>query len=518
MHRRQVLKAIAGTSMLAGVPGLSSRLAFATQWDGFDGLVESARALSLEEPRAAERIDGAFWRDLGYDGLRRIRFRPEAAIPLGQSRFDLQLFHLGHFFLEPVDLNIVRNGVAEPIAFDTARFTYDGLDIPVDTPMPTGHAGFRVHFPLNRTDVRDEFAVFLGASYFRLIGSGQVYGVSGRGLTVDTGVPSGEEFPRFSAFWIEVPEEPGSRSLRIWALLEGDAVTGAYQFDLVPGDGTQCQVTAALFPRRRAKFGFAPMTSMFRDGELLPRRFDDFRPEVHDSDGLSMHNRNDHWIWRPLSNRRRLQITTLYDPAPFGFGLIQRDRDFDHYQDLEANYERRPDLWADLETGFVDGGVELVEIPTVSEVNDNIVAHFVPRNQPPPGERFDLAYRLHTKVTSPDRDAVARVYSSRAGTGVRPGLEERRAEASHRLFVIDFVGGDLMADDDVEAVVDIPRGTVTNVTATQNEPIGGWRAFFDFTPEDDNPVEMRLHLRRDGAVVSEYWSYLWIPSNGGNTQ
>ncbi|MEQ9812782.1 MAG: glucan biosynthesis protein G [Azospirillaceae bacterium] len=511
MRRRQVLQAIAGGTVI-GLPGAwRGSAAQPTPWGGFEALSEQARALSMEEPRMPERVVADFWRELDYDALRQIRYRPDRAIPLGGSRFSLQLFHPGHFFLEPVQLGLVRNDMVEPLDFDPGRFDYGTLDIPESVVPPQGHAGFRVHFPINRPDVSDEFAVFLGASYFRLIGAGQRYGISARGITVDTGLPSGEEFPRFSAFWIEAPDGE-TRSLTVWALLEGPSVTGAYQFVLTPGDGTACEVMAAVFPRRGAKFGFAPMTSMFRHGELATRQFDDFRPEVHDSDGLSMLNGNGDWIWRPLSNRRQLQITSLIDPAPAGFGLLQRDRDFDHYLDLEARYELRPDLWADLGHGFGEGSVELVEIPTISEINDNIVAHFVPASQPVAGRRLDLAYRLDTTF-HPARDGeIARVRSSRAGAGIRPGQEELRAEAAHRTFVIDFTGGAFPADAGVDAVVEVSRGTLDNVTATPNAPIGGWRAFFDFTPEDDQPVEMRCHLVHAGTIVSEIWSYLWIPA------
>jgi len=510
MRRRQVLQGIAGSTLITGLGGWRHGIGQPLSWGGFEALARQARDLSLDVPRTPGPIADTFWRDLGYDGLRQIRFRPDRAIGLGGSRFSLQLFHLGHFFVEPVQIGLVRDGVVEPIGFDPGRFDYGALDLPEDVTMPDGHAGFRVHFPINRAGVDDEFAVFLGASYFRLIGAGQRYGLSARGLAVDTGLPSGEEFPRFSAFWIEVPAAD-TPSLRLWAQLESPATTGAFQFVLTPGDGTECQVNAALFPRRQAKFGYAPMTSMFRHGELATRRFDDFRPEVHDSDGLAMLNHNGDWLWRPLSNRRDLQITALLDAAPGGFGLLQRDRDFDHYQDLEARYELRPDLWADLESGFGEGGVELVEIPTVSEINDNIVACFVPGRQPLAGERVDLAYRLHTSFVRLQAGSVARVRSSRSGTGIRPGQEDRREEAAHRLFVIDFAGGDLPADAEVEVVVEVSAGTLTNVTATPNEPIGGWRAFFDFTPDDEQPVEMRCHLVHDGAIASEIWTYLWIP-------
>ena len=69
------------------------------------------------------------------------------------------------------------------------------------------------------------------------------------------------------------------------------------------------------------------MTSMFFFGPNDRKDVDDFRPAVHDSDGLAIYNGQDEELWRPLSNPRDLQISTFADLNPRGFGLMQREKE-----------------------------------------------------------------------------------------------------------------------------------------------------------------------------------------------
>ena len=322
--------------------------------------------------------------ELDYDTHRAIRFRPDAALWSSEGRFQIQLFHPGSLFRKPVRVHVVDDSV-RALPFDPDLFRYEGPAAGVrDRVAPVadrlGYAGFRVHFPLNDADRMDEVAVFQGASYFRLVGPGQVYGLSGRGLAIDVASDRPEEFPDFTEFWLVRPA-PDADTLIVHALLESPTVTGAYRFALVPGDRTELVVDARLFARTDVvKLGVAPLSSMFLYDANLAGAFDDFRPEVHDSDGLLMHTRSEEWIWRPLGNRRGLRVTSLRDVDPLGFGLAQRARDFDAYLDLEARYHLRPSAWVRVDSAdrWGPGGVELLEIPTDTEFNDNIAAYWVP--------------------------------------------------------------------------------------------------------------------------------------------
>ena len=301
---------------------------------------------------------------------------------------------------------MVSGGQPAPVPYQPGMFDYGANNFGDKLPDDLGFAGFRIHYPLNRPDYFDELAVYLGASYFRILGRNQIYGASARGLAVDTAATSGEDFPRFREFWIEEPGADATR-LTIYALLDSRSATGAYRFVLTPGTDTQAEVTASVYPRRDiGKLGMAPLTSMFFFGENRGRGFDDFRPEVHDSDGLQMETGQGEWIWRPLLNPKDLRVSSFTDENPRRFGLIQRDRDFLHYQDLESSYHRRPSYWVEPVGDWGKGRVELVEIPTDEEINDNIVAYWVPERAVRGGEGLDFSYRLRSVLDSPETSAA----------------------------------------------------------------------------------------------------------------
>ena len=284
---------------------------------------------------------------LDYEQYRSIRFRPQAALWRDETPFEVQFFHPGFLYTTPVRLHVVDNQAITPLPFDRRLFRYDGPAAPVaEVVSPDlGYAGFRIHYPLNDAAIRDEVMVFLGASYFRLLGRGHVYGLSSRGLAIDVALDRGEEFPAFKEFWLVRPE-PDAATLTLYALLDSPSVTGAYRFDLAPGVPTTLGVDARLYARHDVdKLGVAPMSSMFLYDQNQRPRFDDFRPQVHDSDGLLVRTADDEWIWRPLNNTPGVSVTAVHDDTPRGFGLVQRDREFGNYLDLEANYHRRPSEW-----------------------------------------------------------------------------------------------------------------------------------------------------------------------------
>ena len=511
IRRRTLLASATAAGSVLGL-GLKSATAQDVGEFSFQSVIAEAEARASMNYIERRPPVGPFWRNLTYDQYRAIRFRPDEALWRDDRRFSLQFFHAGLFFDYPVAINLVEDGRSTPLPFEADRFEYDGLEVPESAGDPGGYAGFRVHFPINRPDWADEFAVFLGASYFRLIGRDQAYGLSARGLAVDTAEPTAEEFPAFTDFWIEVPAADANE-LTVMALLDSPSIAGAYRFKLRPGEQTVTDVDVALFARRQAKFGIAPLTSMFMKGEMSEDRFDDFRPKIHDSDGLSVLTSSGEWLWRPLTNRRVLQTTSFLDANVRGFGLFQRDREFASYQDLEARYDRRPSLWVEPLAPFGPGRVELVEIPTDREINDNIVAYWVPEAPLGAGDRLDLSYRLSAIGDDNPIPPIGRTVGNRVGTDRRPGIEEEIPPGG-RLFVIDFAGGELAgfeAGAPVEPMVEASTGSLANVVAVRNDPVRGWRVFFDLLPDGDLPCELRCSLWLEGRPITETWSLLWLP-------
>jgi glucans biosynthesis protein len=333
-----------------------------------------------------------------------------------------------------------------------------------------------------------------------------VYGLSARGVAIDTAVPTGEEFPFFRDFFIERPR-PGATQIMVHALLDSRSMTGVFSFAIMPGKSTMMDVSAALFPRRKVeRLGLAPLTSMFLHGNTTPAR-EDFRPSVHDSDGLAVWGSSGEWLWRPLANPKRLQLSLFTEQNLRGFGLLQRSRDFRDYQDLEAHYERRPSVWVEPVGGFGAGAVWLVEIPTEAEIHDNVVAFWMPAKPPEPGQRLDLAYRLHWGEP-PHRPPVATVVATRLGRG---GFAGRPADGL-RKFVIDFRGGalDKIAEaKQIEPVITVSEGKTANVEVQRLPGPAGWRLYFDFRPEGSRPQELRAFLKHGAEALTEIWSFQW---------
>ncbi|HEX4024057.1 MAG TPA: glucan biosynthesis protein [Steroidobacteraceae bacterium] len=448
---------------------------------------------------------------LTYDQYTGIRFRPERALWRNQSLFEVQFFHRGFTYTRRVNITEVEpDGMLQPVQYDPSDFDFGRTVPPNNLPPDLGFAGFRVHYPLQRPDYKDELIVFLGASYFRVLGRNQSYGASARGLAVNVATPQGEEFPYFSDFWLVRPP-PDQRTLTIYALLDSPSLTGAYRFEVRPGATSNVEVTATLYARNSvAKLGIAPLTSMFLHGEndAGVRHFDDFRPEVHDSDGLLEQTGDGEWLWRPLVNPRALRISTFSDEHPRGFGLSQRDRDFDHYQDEDAHYQRRPSYWVAPLGDWGKGQVELVEIPTDEEIHDNILAYWVPAAHLTPHQPFSFSYLLSAYSTSPLWPPGGRAIATRtASASHKPGDNSRR-------FLIDFSGGDLSgldASQPVAAQVSVRNGTVSDVHVQRLVENGDWRVSFQLSPKDTQSVDLRCYLTLYGEALTETWTYLWTP-------
>lgn len=453
---------------------------------------------------------------LGYDQYRDIRFRRTSALWYDHAMFEVQFFHRGFTFDRRVNIYELVGNQVRAVPYNPAMFEFGKLVPPVKLPAELGFAGFRIHYPLNTPAYKDEVLVFLGASYFRVLGRNQRYGLSARGLAINTATEGGEEFPYFTDFWLVRPD-PEQRSLIIFALLDSPSVTGAYQFELRPGSSTQVQVTGELYPRRAIeKLGIGALTSMYLYGEnYTGRHFDDFRPEVHDSDGLQTQTGTGEWAWRPLVNPHTLRVNRFMDEHPRGFGLVQRDRDPTHYQDAESYFHLRPSYWIEPLGDWGKGGVELVEIPTDEEIHDNIVAYWVPEAQVQPKKPIPFSYLLYAYSRSSQWPPGARVIATRTG-GILAGPNGQATQGVRRM-VIDFAGGDLddlYAAQPVQAQISSNGGEVEDVTVQRLPQSATWRVAFKLKPNSQSPVDLRCYLTLYGEALSETWTYLWKPSGG----
>jgi periplasmic glucans biosynthesis protein len=336
-------------------------------------------------------------------------------------------------------------------------------------------------------------------------------------LAVDTAFPRPEEFPRFTSFWFERPAK-GQGSMTLHALMDSPSIAGALRFQIAPGGTQIMDIDCALYPRKPIeRLGVAPLTSMFFYAKNDRRAVNDWRPEIHDSDGLSMWTGAGEWIWRPLTNPAQNHLNSFFDENPRGFGLLQRDRNWDHYQDDGVYYDRRPSLWVEPKSGshggWGKGAVQLFEIPTADETFDNIVAFWNPAEKTKAGQEMLFSYRLYWGTRMPYASPLAQTIATRTGIGGTVG-QRRQYYAWH--FAVDFGGGELGAlarDANVEAVISTSKGTTEHVTAHYIEEIRGYRALFDVRPpEDSNDViDLRLYLRIDGRPLTETWIYQWMP-------
>jgi len=479
---------------------------------GFEDVWQRAQELA-RSPYQPDRPElPQVFKDMQYDQYRDIRFRPEKNLwTLESLPFQLQFFSRGFLYADRVTINVVDNIGPRMVPFSGDLFDFGKNQVPPRLPQNMGFAGFRVLYPLHTDERLDEIAVFLGASYFRAIGQHQNYGVSARGLAIDTGLEKPEEFPVFREFWIRKPGR-GDTAITLFALLDSPRTTGAYRFVIQPALQTTVDVKARVLMREAVeKLGIAPLTSMFYHGEVTERYMDDFRPEVHDSDGLVIESGRGERIWRPAVNPVRLQITPFEVENPRGFGLMQRDRDYDHYQDTEAVYHSRPSVWVETKGEWGRGHVELVEIPSPSERNDNLVAYWTPAVSPEAGQSLDFEYRMHFGLNPEARLLGGRALATRIGAG---GTDV--PDHSRRKFVIDFTGQSLKRlnpdAENIEPVCNTSTGEIAQAVAHHNRFTGGWRLFFELLPEEGQSTDLRCFLRRGQDVLTETWVFTWVPN------
>ncbi len=462
-------------------------------------VVAKARTLAQTPYKEPESMAPESAAALNYDQYHRIEFKRGAAdwAQAPEKRFRIHYDPQGYLFDAPIKVNLVRAGDAEPRPFRAGDFNFFDLPLSPEDIEALQFAGFHLTTPLNEGGKFDDVINFRGASFFRVLAAGTDYGASARGLAVKTASQTGEEFPAFREFWIE---DPGAGdALVIHALLDSPSVSGAYTFTVTPGAQTIVDVKATLFPRTEIdNVGVAPVTSMF---DLAPhdphpeRR--DVRPRVHDSEGLLVRLRSGEWAWRPLINPKKLEISVFAEKTPYGFGLMQRERDPAAYQDLEARYQRRPSVWIEPEGDWGAGKLTLIEIPTENEFNDNIVLYWRPDKVWKAGEEIDLAYRM-VWGRAPKISTAASVVQSRVGRSLQSGRP---------FFVIDYDVAGIGGLDGIEPSVSAGNGAVREVHLMRNPITGGARLTFELDPEGAPYSELRANLLRAGEPVSETWLY-----------
>jgi periplasmic glucans biosynthesis protein len=503
--RRDALAGLAALGFLPALPALATPRLGRAEAFSWEGLKQQAMALSERPFVPLRRVEAAAAVD--YDALNAIRYRDSAALWPDRPGQSVRLFPLGKYAREPVAIHLVESGRARSLSYSP-----DLYDMPQDSPARAltaengGFAGFRVMNPGNVGD----WLAFQGASYFRTAGPLHQYGLSARGLAIDTGLSTPEEFPMFRAFWLE----PGEDAFTVYALLDGPRVAGAYRFvnRVIENEIVQ-EVTLSV--RLRAdveRLGFAPMTSMYWYGETEPGPRRDWRPEIHDSDGLLIANGAGERLWRPLVNPPRTALNAFLDKNPRGFGLMQRDRNYDNYEDDGVFYHKRPSLWAEPIGDWGEGTVDLVEIPTRGETDDNIAAFWQPKAPARAGMRYDLAYRLRWLGGEPDASPLARVIGTYRGLGGRPG---HPAQEDVLKLVVDFEGESLKgrAREEVTAQVDTNGEILMQAAYPVAERSNRWRLMIDVAPRMGVVTDLRGALVCCGAQLTETWLYQ-VPTIG----
>ncbi|GGF30874.1 glucan biosynthesis protein D [Aliidongia dinghuensis] len=523
IDRRSVLKAIAASTAAGLVAGGGSR-ALAAEDNlklgnpaafSFDSLKDTARRMVGEPYAGPARPAPDVLKKIDYDAWGKIHFNTDHAL-MADERFPVTFFHLGMFFQKAIEMHVVEGGEAREIIYDQSYFDMPADSVAHQLPKGAGFAGFRIQEPRDgKLDWRkNDWVAFLGASYFRAIGELYQYGLSARGLALDTAVAGKpEEFPDFTKIYIQKPETDDA--VTVYALLDGPSVVGAYKFVMARGKGVVMDIEQALFLRQAvSRFGLAPLTSMYWFSETEKQTAVDWRPEIHDSDGLAMWTGWGEHLWRPLNNPPHSMASAFSDENPKGFGLLQRDRMFDHYQD-GVHYEKRPSLWVEPRGQWGKGAVQLIELPTDDEIHDNVVAMWVPEKQPAPGTEFNLAYKLHWLADEPYPTDLARVVATRLGNGGQPGQPRPK---NVRKFVVEFLGGplaNLPFGATPEMTLQTARGHVTDyklVEAVPDGVPGHWRAQFDLAGvEGKDPVELRLQLTVNGKIATETWLFQYHP-------
>ncbi|MFL9927126.1 glucan biosynthesis protein G [Herbaspirillum lusitanum] len=435
-----------------------------------------------------------------------------------KTPFKLGFYHQGMQFNTPVQINEIVGPAVDQIKYGPDRFDFGDLSFDRSVTSTLGYAGFRVLYPINKPGKDDEIMSLLGASYFRVIGKDQIYGLSARGLAIDTALQSGEEFPHFTEFWVQRPN-PRDKQLTFYALLNSPRATGAYKFVLTPGQDALLDVQARVFLRGEVgRLGIAPLTSMFLFGPNQQSSKRNFRPAIHDSNGLAIHTGSGEWLWRPLNDPQNVEVSSFQVNNPKGFGLLQRGREFSNFEDLKDRYDLRPSAWIEPKGDWGKGAVQLVEIPTADETNDNIVAYWLPAELPAKGVPLQFDYRIHwtTDEAALLKNEVAWVKQTLHTDGELTQANLIRHFDGSTAFLVDFTGpvlSKLPADARLRPQISVDANAEVLDTQLQPNPAtGGWRLTLRIKVKNvAQPVEMRAALLNGDRTLTETWAYQLPP-------
>ncbi|WP_082491116.1 glucan biosynthesis protein [Aureimonas sp. Leaf454] len=495
----------------SGIGGDAAHLSFQPARPfSFDLLVEEARRLA-EAPYVPEiSVNPAVLDRIDFDAHWKIKYRPEETLVVPGEDAPVRMFHLGRYFQLPVTIAVVENGASREVVYDPGLFEMPADSPAQELPRDVGFAGFRVLEPGSERD----WIAFLGGAYFRTSGEDNQFGMSARAVAIDVALPRPEEFPRFTAFYLEAS---ATGTLVVNALMNGPRMSGAIRMDISKNGPIVMDVTNRFFLREDIeRLGIAALTSMYWYSETDKLRRIDWRPEVHDSDGLAIWSGNGERLWRPLNNPDRVMTSTFSGADPKGYGLLQRDRNFDHYQDDGVFYERRASVWVQPKGDWGPGGVQLVEIPTDDEIHDNIAAYFVSANPTKKGDALSYDYVMTWANEAPRDVDLGRVVATRLGRGGVPG-QPRPADATK--VTIDFDDGAIAAlsreAKDVKAVVSASRGEISRLDCYSLKVGTAWRATFDITAEGEEPVELRIYVSQGDRTLTETCAYQFLPLKPG---
>ena len=515
--RRKVVASLAalGVSPLGAAFAQSPDAQRTSPIFGLEDVQRRARELASAPQAPVPAIPDAL-KNLDFNAWRDINFRSERTLTTNAgSLFRLQMFHLGAIFRQPVTVNVIRDGIATPVPYSANLFDYGRTKFERPLPVNLGFAGFRLHYPLNDPRSQDELIAFLGGCQFRFLGRGQRYGLAARALNINAGTAQ-EETPFFREFWIET-FDPAANHAVVYALLDSESLTGAFRFAVWPGVDTAIEVSASIYARKAGlKLGIAPMYSMFLHGENQPTASADFRPEVHNSDGMLMQSRAGEWLWRPLRNPASPEASGFSDKDVRGFGLLQRDRNFEHYQDLDRGYEQRPGYYVEAAGNWGEGQVMLLEAPSASETRDNIFAFWAPNESPEPGKPYNFAYRMSAALGQPQLSPVGRALYTRRISARPAGASSSETNPNIRRFMVEFGEGELayyLNDSaSVELVATASTGAIASTTLAPNPHTKGFRAIIDVTLEAGQSTQLRAYLRSGSQRLTETWAYAWTAS------
>jgi periplasmic glucans biosynthesis protein len=435
---------------------------------------------------------------LNAESYQAITHRPERRIWSDENvGYEVEPQHRGSIFTTPVLLSTVEQGLVKRIIYDPLRYNFGKLT-PATALGDIGFSGFKL---LQKGEQSVDFAVFQGATFYRSRARGQEFGAVARALAIKTGDPRGEEFPIFRAFWIERPGTDGV--IMVHAVADSESATAAFRFTLRPGDMTIIDTECTVFARIDIDhIGLGPIQGTYLFGPSRRRNADDVRPQVHDVHGLQMLNGRNEWIWRPLNNPEQLQISSFMDENPKGFGLVQRDRDFNAYQDDDNRFEMRPTIWMEPIGDWGPGAIQLTEIPSNSELNDNIIAYWRPKDVLVAGSRSTFSYRQFWCWVTPERGTIAETIGFRVGRG---------NSGRRRRCLVEFGGENLAAVEAAGIVMSLSAspGQILNSKLALNTARKSARITFELDPGNEQACELRLVLTVGDKAITETWLYRW---------